>query len=392
MNGGRIFLFNKLKPILVIIIAVIIVVVTVPFRSVRLKLISFMLHNKDYIIDMRTITPNVKSVTCDPKNKVFLVITVRDFKGNVVPNTRIDLSVKNYVGKLDKKHVSTDAGGECIVTYIPPSITDDVMNLLKNGEDVSAQISAKIHKSKSESVVELGISRIPIVYIHGYQESKEIFNSIANYFDSKGYSEDFFSYDSSKRVVDNAKDFAKFLEDSRLKYLNEGQKVRSFNVVCHSMGGLVARVYTCSDEYWKEVDVNKLVFISTPHRGSHVAPIGASLYDDDGVRDLEPDSELIAKDFPNMFNKGLNNKIETLNILGQYDEVVSGDAASLEEWGIKTELYNVGSNNLTIDSILDGSFISAENHKSILSNTRVFERIEEFLNARGKFPMYLKEK
>jgi hypothetical protein len=139
-------------------------------------------------------------------------------------------------------------------------------------------------------------------------------------------------------------------------------------------------------------DVNKLVFLSTPHKGSHVAPIGASLYDDDGVRDLQPDSKLIEKEFPSMFNKGLNNKIATLNILGQYDEVVAFDAASLDEWGIKTELYNVGKNSLTINSILDGSFISAENHKNILSNNKVFGRVEEFLEKGGNFPIYLKKK
>lgn len=385
-------MFDKLKPIFVIIIASIIVMVTVPFKSVMLQFVTLMIHNKDYILDMQTISPNVESVTCDSSNKIFLLISVRDFKGNTVPRTRVNLSVKNGVGKVIDKYVMTDDSGECIATYVPPDITDYSALPLKEGKPLSTQISAKIYKSKKESTIELGIKRIPVVYIHGYQESKDIFNSMFNYFETKGYVGDFFSYDSRKKVEYSAKSLAKFLEDSRMKYLNEGLKVKSFDVVCHSMGGLVARVYTCSDEYWKNCDVNKIVFVSTPHKGSHVATIGTSLYNDDGVKDLQPDSRLIAKKLPSMFNKGLNNKIETLNILGQYDEVVAFDAASLDEWGINTELYNVGDNNLTINSILDGSFISAENHKNILSNSKVFERIEKFLNEEGKFPAYLKEK
>ena len=65
------------------------------------------------------------------------------------------------------------------------------------------------------------------------------------------------------------------------------------------------------------------------------------------------------------------------------------DSASLEEWDIKTEVYNVGENNLTVDSILKGTFMPALNHENILSNTKVFERIEEMLYQDLKFPTYL---
>ncbi|MBP5427492.1 MAG: alpha/beta hydrolase [Clostridiales bacterium] len=385
-------MFNKLKPIFVILIATIIVVVTIPFKSVVLQFVSAMLHNRDYILDIGTISPNVKYVTCDPKNKIFLLITVRDFRGNVVPRARVDLNVRDGVGTVSQKHVVTDGNGECIVTYIPPSITDDSVSPLFEGQDLDALVCAKLYKGKKEKQLKFGIRRIPIVYVHGYQENKDIFNSMSNYFEEKGYIGEFFSYDSSQKVENNAKDIAKFLEELKMKYLNEGLKVKSFDVVCHSMGGLVVRYYTCSSLYWEANDINKIVFISTPHKGSPVAQIGISLYDDDGVKDLEPEGELIGEKFPSMFNKGLNNKIETLNMLGQYDEVVAFDAASLDEWGIKTELYNVGENNLTINSLLDGSFISAENHKNILSNMKVFKRIEEFLNRREKTPIYLKQK
>ena len=172
--------------------------------------------------------------------------------------------------------------------------------------------------------------------------------------------------------------------------MERGLKVKSFNIICHSMGGLVARYYTCSDRYWISNDINKMIFIATPHKGSHIASIGASIYDDYGIRDLQPDSDLLNKILPRMFNKGLNSTIQTANILGQYDEVVTFDSASLEEWDIKTEVYNVGENNLTVDSILKGKFMPALNHENILSNTKVFERIEEMLYQDLKFPAYLK--
>ena len=350
---------------------------------------SALSQNRNYILEIKTVSPNINSITCDSNNKLLLTVSVKDFMGNPVSKVRINTAVANGIGEVFPKYGLTDDDGDCIVTYVPPAIKQSDVEKFKNNIPIKASISSSIAKVNITRTFEIAIKPIPIVYIHGYQESKNVFTSMDNYLVKSGFESGFFSYDSNEGVELSAYDLAKFLEESRLYYLDRGLQVKSFNIICHSMGGLVARYYTCSDKYWVSNDVNKLIFIATPHKGSHIASIGASIYDDYGIRDLQPDSDLINKIFPKLFNKGLNSTIQTANILGQYDEVVSFDSASLEEWDIKTEVYNVGENNLTVDSILKGTFMPALNHENILSNTKVFERIEEMLYQDLKFPTYL---
>lgn len=382
-------MLKKIKPLLCIIIVFVAVLLTVPFRSVTTYIKSALNSNKNYILEVNTVSPNIKSITCDPNNKLLVLVSVRDFMGKPIPRIKVDNKVENGVGEISPQYGVTDEDGNCLITYTPPELSNKNIDKFKNNIPLNAIISSSIPKANTKKSLEIGIKRIPIVYIHGYQESKNVFNSMDNYLTKMGFESGFFSYDSNEGVETSAELFAKFLEESRTYYLDKGLKVQSFDVICHSMGGLVARYYTCSDNYWKASDVNKLIFIATPHKGSHIASIGASIYDDLGIRDLQPDSQVIKEEFPKMFNKGLNSTIQTANILGEYDEVVTFDSSSLDEWDIKTEIYNVGDSNLSVDGILKGTFMSALNHKNILSNTKVFNRIEDMLYKDLKYPTYL---
>ena len=382
-------MLKKIKPLLCIIIVFVAVLLTVPFRSVTTYIKSALNSNKNYILEVNTVSPNIKSVTCDPNNKLLVLVSVRDFMGKPIPRIKVDNKVENGVGEISPQYGVTDEDGNCLITYTPPELSNKNIDKFKNNIPLNAIISSSIPKANTKKSLEIGIKRTPIVYIHGYQESKNVFNSMDNYLTKMGFESGFFSYDSNEGVETSAELFAKFLEESRTYYLDKGLKVQSFDVICHSMGGLVARYYTCSDNYWKASDVNKLIFIATPHKGSHIASIGASIYDDLGIRDLQPDSQVIKEEFPKMFNKGLNSTIQTANILGEYDEVVTFDSSSLDEWDIKTEIYNVGDSNLSVDGILKGTFMSALNHKNILSNTKIFNRIEDMLYKDLKYPTYL---
>lgn len=380
----------RLKPMLMIVVVIFILLLTVPFRGIISYFMLMINSSKDYILEINTVTQNVKDITFDEENKLLLLVSVRDFMGNKVPRVSVDTYEENSLGEITPRHGITNKNGECLVTYIPPKMTNDNIEKLKNNVPIKANIITSIHNKRNKKNIEVGIKNIPIVYVHGYREGKNVFVSMNNYFEKKGFLGKFFSYESDDRIGNSANELGEFLEDSRLKYLNEGIKVKSFNLICHSMGGLVARCYTCSDQYWKSYDVKKLIFISTPHKGSHIASLGESLYDDLGLKDLKPDSNFINKELPLLFNKGLNNTIQTANILGQYDEVVEFDSASLEDWNIKTEVYNVGDNTLNVNSIMNGTFINALNHKNILSNTRIFERLEEMLYRDLPLPIFVR--
>jgi hypothetical protein len=152
------------------------------------------------------------------------------------------------------------------------------------------------------------------------------------------------------------------------------------------MGGLVVRYYTCSEAYIKRNNVRKAIFISVPHKGSLWASLGEKYFNNQGIRDLIPDSELISKELPLMLNGGLNRTIEVGNIIGQYDEVVSLDSANLDEWKISTEIFNIGESNLTVDNLLNGSILETAIHRSILNNKKVFQKVEEMLLRQLLYP------
>ena len=152
------------------------------------------------------------------------------------------------------------------------------------------------------------------------------------------------------------------------------------------MGGLVARYYTCSSDYAVRSDVRKLIFISVPQKGSPFASLGLQYYDDSGIRDLVPDSGLYSSAFPSMINAGLNPSIQTSSLLGRFDEVVGAESANLSEWKIETELFDLGESNFTIDKLLTGEILQAANHKLILYNKKVYQRVQQMLESQMPYP------
>jgi len=104
------------------------------------------------------------------------------------------------------------------------------------------------------------------------------------------------------------------------------------------------------------------------------------------TKDLIPYSDLFGKILPGMSNKGLNHTIQVGSILGQFDEVVSPESASLEEWNIKTDIFNVGESNFTVDNLFNGNIMEATNHKNILNNKKVFEKVNAMLTSNLAYP------
>lgn len=148
----------------------------------------------------------------------------------------------------------------------------------------------------------------------------------------------------------------------------------------------MARYYSASKNYLKNDDINKIIFLSVPHKGSVLASIGEEYFNDRSIKELVPDNELFVNIFPNTINSGLNSSIQIGNLLSQYDEVVTDESASLDKWGIKTEIFNVGENNFTVNNLLNGNILDAPNHKGILNNNMVFNRIVEMLNTDLPYP------
>jgi len=351
------------------------------------NLIKYELSKKSELsLSLSLVNPGIGILTADPENKLILKAEVRDSSGKPVQYARILLTSDNNFGSLYPEDVRTNKFGEAIVTYSPPEYDS------KNFSDGYAEaiIRASIDDTDISEAVKVKITRTPVVMIHGYQSNGDIFENLMGYLNSKGYECIPFNYDSIKGIAHGSGELKDFLQQQKLVYLSKGIQVGRFDLIAHSMGGLVARYYTCSREYIKNHDVKKIIFISVPHKGSPIASLGAEYFEGQGILDLIPDNPLFTHILPSMINKGLNNTIQTGNIIAQYDEVVGITNASLDEWGIKTELFNLGKSNITVDDILNGTLVQAPIHKGILSNKKVFEKILFMLENELPYPKLIR--
>jgi len=350
--------------------------------------IKYEFSKKDLLIlNMYPVNPGIDILAFDPENKFVIRAEVLDTDGNPVPFARIILNVDNGFGSVYPADVRTNKYGEALISYVPPEYDSGTAE----ESPAKAVINASIYRSNVTAKIEVKLSRSPVVMIHGYQSSGDIFENLMGFLESKGFETIAFNYDSEKGVAYGSRELENFLLQKKLDYLSQGIQVKRFDIIAHSMGGLVARFYTCSKEYIKNSDVKKIIFISVPHKGSPIASLGAKYFEGQGILDLIPDSELFTKAFPSMINKGLNSTIQTGNIIAQYDEVVGTNSATLEEWGIGTELFNLGKSNISVDDILNGTFVEAPVHKGILSNSKVFEKILHMLETSLPYPKLIHE-
>ncbi|RBW70804.1 acetyltransferase [Bacillus taeanensis] len=69
-------------------------------------------------------------------------------------------------------------------------------------------------------------------------------------------------YDWRKQIPHSAKDYLYM----KIKEVKRKTKAKKVHLICHSMGGLVARAYVQSDYY--ENDVQQLIILATPNAGS----------------------------------------------------------------------------------------------------------------------------
>ena len=272
---------------------------------------------------------------------------------------------------------ATDANGTYTAEYEPPSSINGTNNII---------LKAKLSGTDKIASIQIKLVPVPVVLVHGYQASPQIFSGVSAYLKSQGFDPLGFSYASDKGVISSAAQLSDYLDKVKTDMASDGIQVKRFDLISHSMGGLVARYYTCSSGYSAKGNVRKLIFVSVPQRGSPFASIGLKYYDDQGMRDLLTDSTLYSEIFPSLSNGGLNPSIQTGSIMGRYDEVVGSESASLAEWNIQTELFDVGDSNFTIDKLLSGEILQAANHKLILYNKKVYQRLVQMLITNIPYP------
>lgn len=342
---------------------------------------------------------NVKALAADPDNQLLLKTRAVDATGRGIPHVTVSYKISEIIsedssdvseialnhdtgnqsgelGILQYPSGTTGPGGYHFNIYTPPAAAGTKM----------VKVTAFIDGSEKSSSVIIRLIPVPVVFVHGYQANHRIFSGLSEYLNSQGFTTMGIDYDSQAGIKSAASELSEYLDRKKAELASDGVQTSRFDLVTHSMGGLVARYYTCGNEYALRGDVRKIIFLSVPQKGSYFASLGQNYFSDNSIRDMSEGSELFTDIFPSLLNNGLNPSIQTAAILGRYDEVVSPENASLSEWGIKTEIFDVGESNLTVEKLLSGELFNAANHKLILYNSMVYRRIRDMLEQTLPYP------
>lgn len=381
------------------------------------------INNNNINIYFDPVNPIITTISADSSNRLILKAGVKDMYGNPLPKIPLEFISENNIGIFLQNTHRTNKFGEVLVSYIPPDTVDirninavindaNINSTNGNGSSISnsnnsnsnmvifdsgdsknsvikdVTLSAKIKSSDREKVsLSFKLIPVPVVLIHGYQSAGDVFRNMEMYLNEKDFEPLTLNYDSSKGIASSAEELKNFLMEQKSLYLYKGTQIGKFDLICHSMGGIVARYYSCSKVYNAYYNIRKIIFLSVPHKGSHLAPIGAKFFEDQGVKDLMPDSNLFTEAFPAMINMGLNPAIQIANLIGQYDEVVSPESGRLEEWGITTQVFNLGDSSLSLNNFSKESISESSIHRVILNNQIVFAKVVEMLRKNLTYPV-----
>ncbi len=145
-----------------------------------------------------------------------------------------------------------------------------------------------------------------VVLVHGYLANRSTLFPLAQYLRFRGLSQVLsFNYDSSAGI----ERAAVALRDYLRRHVRGGR----IDLVCHSLGGLVARVYI--QELGGARRVDRCITLSTPHRGSYNSywlwsRVGA---------ELRPDSPLLSR---LQASRSQSSEVRFLSIVAGSDNLV----------------------------------------------------------------------
>jgi pimeloyl-ACP methyl ester carboxylesterase len=117
--------------------------------------------------------------------------------------------------------------------------------------------------------VSLRLFRPPVLLVHGLWSDGHMWDKMVQRLTADSfavYTVDYPNVDSPARVA--IMEFAGKIQAIRQEYRQQNINASSVDVIGHSMGGVVARHYINQYQGGPEVDVNTLITVGTPHKGS----------------------------------------------------------------------------------------------------------------------------
>lgn len=192
------------------------------------------------------------------------------------------------IGKIQGKNLSgdhkisvpLDETGYAKIRYYPPKYIsqkywdkNSESKFVKSGQNnynIQKSIPVKLivsynnqeNKDVSDTVI-VNVCRTPVFFVHGFLGSASTWSSMSNQLGQKGY----ITFTHNYRAGDGSIEAqSKLLKQNIIDYFSKaGIKVKKVDLICHSMGGLIAREYVQSKIYGN--NVRKLITVGTPHHG-----------------------------------------------------------------------------------------------------------------------------
>lgn len=189
---------------------------------------------------------------------------------------------------------------------------------------------------------------VPVVFVHGYMQNRVDFVSLARALDRRGLGPLYaINYPWFLDIGSNARRLSRFVAEVCAE-----TKAPLVDLVCHSMGGLVAMEMLGGEAAKNELHVRKCVTIATPHAGvawrGPMIGLGASM--------LRKGSKLLTA------QAGYKLALPTLSLYSTHDNVVFPMTTS--------QLATRGGTDVAIEGL---------GHLSILFSPVVAERVASFL-------------
>ena len=197
---------------------------------------------------------------------------------------------------------------------------------------------------------------VPIVFVHGYMQNRVGFLSLARALARKGLGPMFgFNYPWFVSITSNAERLERFVE-SVCRETGSG----AVDLVCHSMGGLIAMEMMSNEARRETLKVRRCVTIATPHAGvmwrGPLLGIGAT--------SLRRGSKLLEA------HAGVKLAVPCLSVFSSHDNVVHPKESS--------SLALRGGRDVEVEGLA---------HLAILFSPKVAEHVGAFLAEPDKTPV-----
>ncbi|MFO8132791.1 MAG: alpha/beta fold hydrolase [Thermoplasmatota archaeon] len=204
-----------------------------------------------------TVTSDMAGVVTDGSSSATITVTLP---------TAADVTVTLSDGAAAMSTAATN--GMATFSYVPDleQLGIPLADIPAAGREISLTAATP---GGATGNVSLRLFRPPVLLVHGLWSDSHMWDKMVQRLTADNfavYTVDYPNVDSPARVA--VMEFASKVQAVRQEYLQQNVNASSVDVIGHSMGGVVARHYINQYQGSSEVDVNTLITVGTPHKGS----------------------------------------------------------------------------------------------------------------------------